>query len=300
MPETRSKTKKKTEQRKSEKEENNRKELYAVRVKMCKLLKQRENPDVMRADDDQLACTTRRAPKGASEVMEEMKRPLLKKTDKPPTSEVKVNIYQNIPTEKWWNTWFEDKSGVFWNDVRKAQEKSHSLPNEFYEREIHHKVQWSKIIISECNNPCLNSYKDTTDENVMYQLHFHGMKWVHIAKSKRENGGWGLFASRRFETGDSISIYIGYKQNVMKSEYRCHDVDTTDLKNHLFLGAHFINSATFNTDKNNVFIKGPKKGKKNKERANVKYRTDYLVQARARIEKGQEILADYKWYHGSS
>lgn len=262
------------------------------RVKRCKSMKKHNKKPIQ--EQDVLYGATRRKAKGTAKVINERKQRLCKETEKP--EDIK--------------SWLQEKAMTFEKSLKDRDSFKTTFPLKFYKDHIHEYAQWSKVcILSDSSKlPSISDFDETQEKEdeikeeegssnkkeetsekkenftLMYQLHLCGKNWVHVAESKGERGK-GLFASKRFEKGDAISIYIGYRQENKPSQYRCQNVDVSTLENNLLLGAHFINSSNF----------GIKKGEKPLETANAVYRTDYLVEARVRIEKDEEILTEYNW-----
>ena len=81
--------------------------------------------------------------------------------------------------------------------------------------------------------------------------------WVTVKKSALENAGLGLFAARRFENGEVVTIYHALKKSkqpiddAYAIEYHewHHTVPVGDNEMHpYFMGAHSINDATYNCE----------------------------------------------------
>ena len=121
--------------------------------------------------------------------------------------------------------------------------------------------------------------------------------WVTVKKSALENAGLGLFAARRFEKNEVVTIYHAPKKSkqpiddayAMKYRGWYHTVPVGDNEMPpYYMGAHFINDATYNCEdskrkyleqKNNCTLEG------------------LLVKARGEIRRGEEIKVSY--YGGS-
>lgn len=117
--------------------------------------------------------------------------------------------------------------------------------------------------------------------------------WVTVKKSALENAGLGLFAARRFEKDEVVTIYHA-KQPIddayaMKYHGWYHTVPVRDNEMPpYYMGAHFINDATYNCEDSK---------RKGLERSNNCTLEGLLVKARGEIKRGEEIKVTY--YGGS-
>ena len=115
--------------------------------------------------------------------------------------------------------------------------------------------------------------------------------WVEVKKSAIENAGMGLFARKRFDKNDIITIYFAPIKSKECPESKIYTVNkfrhfySIDKNNvPLFMGAHYCNDETWNCDaedknhlkeKNNAMLQG------------------FRVVATSRIDAGQEIKFTY-------
>ena len=101
--------------------------------------------------------------------------------------------------------------------------------------------------------------------------------WIHSRPSLIHGGGTGLFASREFDKGDIITIYLGRKlHDGDPTTYACNDVTAANMKGELsnpFLLAQLINHAGHKTP--NCELIG------------------YTIVALRKIRKNEEILLCY-------
>ena len=114
--------------------------------------------------------------------------------------------------------------------------------------------------------------------------------WLAVKESGIEGAGLGLFAAKRFLPGEIISVYFAPQKSKQRPTFTKYAVHT---KGHyfyvregcpLFLGAHFMNDATYNcTDAD--------RGKLDKD--NNAYFDGTIVKASKRIESGCEIKLSY-------
>ena len=121
--------------------------------------------------------------------------------------------------------------------------------------------------------------------------------WVTVKKSALENAGLGLFAARRFEKNEVVTIYHAPKKSkqpiddayAMKYGKWYHTVPVRDNEMPpYYMGAHFINDATYNCEDSK---------RKNLERSNNCTLEGLLVKATGEIRRGEEIKVSY--YGGS-
>ena len=121
--------------------------------------------------------------------------------------------------------------------------------------------------------------------------------WVTVKKSALENAGLGLFAARRFEKNEVVTIYHAPKKSkqpiddayAMKYRgwYHTVPVGHNEMPPY-YMGAHFINDATYNCEDTK---------RKGLERSNNCTLEGLLVKARGEIRRGKEIKVSY--YGGS-
>ena len=121
--------------------------------------------------------------------------------------------------------------------------------------------------------------------------------WVTVKKSALENAGLGLFAARRFEKNEVVTIYHAPKKSkqpiddayAMKYHGWYHTVPVRDNEMPpYYMGAHFINDATYNCE--------------DSKRKGLECRNNYkleslLVKIRGEIRRGEKIKVTY--YRGS-
>ena len=121
--------------------------------------------------------------------------------------------------------------------------------------------------------------------------------WVTVKKSALENAGLGLFAARRFEKNEVVTIYHAPKKSkqpiddayAMKYNGWYHTVPVGDNEMPpYYMGAHFINDATYNCEDSK---------RKGLERSNNCTLEGLLVKATGEIRRGEEIKVSY--YGGS-
>ena len=118
--------------------------------------------------------------------------------------------------------------------------------------------------------------------------------WFVVKESGIEGAGLGLFAKKRFLPGKIITIYFAPQKSKQRPTFTKYAVHT---KGHyfyvrqgcpLFLGAHFMNDATYNcTDADREKL----------EEDNNAYFDGITIKAKTRIESGCEILLSYNLYY---
>ena len=118
--------------------------------------------------------------------------------------------------------------------------------------------------------------------------------WFVVKKSGIKGAGLGLFAAKRFLPGKIITIYFAPQKSKQRPTFTKYAVNT---KGHyfyvqqgcpLFLGAHFMNDATYNcTDADREKLK----------KDNNAYFDGFTIKAKTRIESGCEILLSYNLYY---
>ena len=118
--------------------------------------------------------------------------------------------------------------------------------------------------------------------------------WLVVKESGIKGAGLGLFAAKRFLPGEIITIYFAPQKSKQRPTFTKYAVHT---KGHyfyvrqgcpLFLGAHFMNDATYNcTDVDREKLK----------KDNNAVFDGILIKAKTRIESGCEILLSYNLYY---
>ena len=118
--------------------------------------------------------------------------------------------------------------------------------------------------------------------------------WFVVKESCIKGAGLGLFAAKRFLPGEFITIYFAPQKSKQRPTFTKYAVHT---KGHyfyvrqgcpLFLGAHFMNDATYNcTDVDREKL----------EKDNNAIFEGITIKAKTRIESGCEILLSYNLYY---
>ena len=118
--------------------------------------------------------------------------------------------------------------------------------------------------------------------------------WVTVAPSGIKNAGLGLFAATRFYEGNIVTIYFApnkskkpkTQQKFMVFKYgHYHTIPIgKNGKPPYYLGAHFINDATWNCEPSQVQYL---------ERSNNCYWDGFLIRAKTTITVGEELKLGY-------
>ena len=114
--------------------------------------------------------------------------------------------------------------------------------------------------------------------------------WLVVTKSSLHGAGLGVFAAKTFKNNEIICIYFAPEKSKQCSEDGRYTIDWRAWYYNVpkmvngelpyYMGADFINDATFNCDKNKRLYL---------ERQNNSYLEGLHVKAKARIAVGREI-----------
>ena len=143
---------------------------------------------------------------------------------------------------------------------------------------------------------------NTWELTMKINKHGHSFSdWLTVKQSEIPNAGLGLFASRRFNPGDVIGVFMGEKATVKPGKfmpYQLMDIDaskgqiTNQTKNidisNLGMGIHFANDPFLSNTNNNH------------HKINCSFHSDKLLICQRRIEKDKELFVNYgKEYHAA-
>jgi hypothetical protein len=115
--------------------------------------------------------------------------------------------------------------------------------------------QWYKYTDRD-NNSQEISFAGNRSANVELSLKIKGrwVPWVYVNDSTIENGGKGLFSSRKFKLGDTVTYFMGRKLSIEElnnkkySKYAMENVDPCDKKgrkSHWYYLSHLINHGNY-------------------------------------------------------
>ena len=130
---------------------------------------------------------------------------------------------------------------------------------EYYRRKMttpnSSKGKWYKYTDTD-NNSQEISFQTNSSVNVELSLKINGCwePWVYVKESTIENGGKGLFSSRKFKLGDTVTYFMGRKLSIEElnnkkySKYAMENVDPCDKKgrkSHWYYLSHLINHGNY-------------------------------------------------------
>ena len=119
--------------------------------------------------------------------------------------------------------------------------------------------------------------------------------WLVVKKSSLPGAGLGVFAAKTFNPNEIICVYFAPEKSKQCTEDGKYTIDWGDWYYNVpkmtnkelpyYMGAHFINDATFNCGQKN---------EKRLEHQNNSYLEGLHVKAKGRIDPGREIKFSYK------
>ena len=150
------------------------------------------------------------------------------------------------------------------------------------------------------------------------------LPWFVVQKSTIPDANLGLFANRNFSHGDMIGIYLG--KSVNNGNMVSHDyvikspqwgvIDARASFNgspnpYYYMGLHIMNDPTLKTEKEGSEIQKEVRSSKRlkqkqveeekehleeqKQKVNVRIRSDLLTYVTRDIQKGEELFVEYQW-----
>lgn len=146
------------------------------------------------------------------------------------------------------------------------------------------KYESSILYLSLCN-------KDVIKKHVGFPITTGSLHpWLEVKESSIKGAGMGLFAARRFEPGDIITVYFAPKKSERSPKFTKYALKRNrhyfSVKEGcpLFLGAHFMNDATYKCEE---------KDRERLKKENNAILEGYTVKPRYRIMPGCKIKLSY-------
>ena len=146
------------------------------------------------------------------------------------------------------------------------------------------KYESSILYLSLCN-------KDEIKKHVGFPITTGSLHpWLEVKESSIKGAGMGLFAAKRFKMGDIITIYFAPNKNKTPPKFTKYAIQRYGYYFSvregcpLFLGAHFMNDATY---------KCKEKDRERLEKQNNAVLEGFTVKAKYRILPGCKIKLSY-------